>query len=65
MPYNISSFLMISAPAPLAANAAAARPWLSVDRRGFYVRYYLSTASGEGTRPVVFLCDHFGTVRNW
>jgi hypothetical protein len=36
-----------------------------LDRRGFCVRYYLSTAGGEGTRPVVLLCDHFGTVRNW
>jgi hypothetical protein len=40
--------------------------WLSVDKQDFCVRYYLSTAGGEGTRPVVFLSgDHFGTVRNW
>jgi hypothetical protein len=40
--------------------------WLSVDKQDFCVRYYLSTAGGEGTRPVVFLAgDHFGTVRNW
>ena len=37
--------------------------WLNVDSRDFCVRYYLSTAGGEGTRPVVFLQgDHFGTV---
>jgi pimeloyl-ACP methyl ester carboxylesterase len=29
--------------------------WLNVDRRDFCVRYYLSTAGGEGVRPVVFL----------
>jgi hypothetical protein len=29
--------------------------WLSVFGRDFCVRYYLSTAGGEGTRPVVFL----------
>jgi hypothetical protein len=40
--------------------------WLNVDKRDFCVRYYLSTAGGEGPRPVVFLSgDHFGTVRNW
>jgi hypothetical protein len=40
--------------------------WLSVDKQDFCVRYYLSTAGGEGTRPVVFLSgDHFGTVRDW
>jgi hypothetical protein len=40
--------------------------WLKVDGQDFCVRYYLSTAGGEGTRPVVFLSgDHFGTVRNW
>jgi hypothetical protein len=37
--------------------------WLSVDKQDFCVRYYLSTAGGEGMRPVVFLSgDHFGTV---
>jgi dienelactone hydrolase len=40
--------------------------WLNVDKQDFCVRYYLSTAGGEGTRPVVFLQgDHFGTIRNW
>ena len=29
--------------------------WLAVDGRDFCVRYYLSTAGGEGRRPVVFL----------
>jgi hypothetical protein len=37
--------------------------WLNVDKQNFCVRYYLSTAGGEGTRPVVFLTgDHFGTL---
>src|SRR5215468_7434949 len=37
--------------------------WLNVDKQDFCVRYYLSTAGGEGTRPVVFLQgDHFGTI---
>jgi hypothetical protein len=37
--------------------------WLSVDGQDFCVRYYLSTAGGEGTRPVVFLTgDYFGSV---
>jgi len=37
--------------------------WLNVDKQDFCVRYYLSTAGGEGTRPVVFLQgDHFTTV---
>ena len=42
--------------------------WLNVDGQDFCVRYYLSTAGGEGARPVVFLTgDHFGTVnsRTW
>lgn len=42
--------------------------WLNVDRQDFCVRYYLSTAGGEGTRPVVFLSgDYPGTVnlRTW
>jgi hypothetical protein len=38
--------------------------WLSTDKKDFCVRYYLSTAGGEGTRPVVS-GDHFGTVRDW
>jgi len=29
--------------------------WLNVDGRDFCVRYYLSTAGGEGPRPIVFL----------
>jgi hypothetical protein len=37
--------------------------WLHVDGQDFCVRYYLSTAGGEGIRPVVFLSgDHFGSV---
>jgi hypothetical protein len=37
--------------------------WLNVDGQDFCVRYYLSTAGGEGPRPVVFLSgDRFGTV---
>ena len=37
--------------------------WLNVDNQDFCVRYYLSTAGGEGMRPVVFLHgDHFTTV---
>ena len=47
-------------------DGCAATPqtlWLNVDKQDFCVRYYLSTAGGEGTRPVVFLQgDHFGTV---
>ena len=43
--------------------ATAQTLWLSVDKQDFCVRYYLSTAGGEGTRPVVFLQgDHFGTI---
>src|SRR5215813_6614706 len=29
--------------------------WLNVDNQDFCVRYFLSTARGEGRRPVVFL----------
>src|SRR6202051_1206758 len=37
--------------------------WLNVSGRDFCVRYYLSTAGGEGTRPVVFLQgDYFGRL---
>jgi hypothetical protein len=37
--------------------------WLKVSGRDFCVRYYLSTAGGEGTRPVVFIQgDYFGTL---
>jgi hypothetical protein len=43
--------------------ATAQTLWLNVDRQDFCVRYYLSTAGGEGTRPVVFLQgDYFGNV---
>src|SRR5437899_4341002 len=43
--------------------ATAQTLWLNVDKQDFCVRYYLSTAGGEGLRPVVFLQgDHFGTV---
>jgi len=48
--------------------ATAQTLWLNVDKQDFCVRYYLSTAGGEGTRPVVFLQgDHFGTLnlRTW
>src|SRR5215468_5444073 len=39
--------------------------WLSVDKQDFCVRYYLSTAGGEGMRPVVFLQgDRFGRITN-
>ena len=35
--------------------------WLKVMGRDFCIRYYLSTAGGEGSRPVVFLQgDRFG-----
>ena len=37
--------------------------WLGVDGQDFCVRYYVSTAGGEGSRPVVFLTgDYFGSV---
>jgi hypothetical protein len=42
--------------------------WLNVSGRDFCVRYYLSTAGGEGTRPLVFLQgDYFGKLdpRTW
>jgi hypothetical protein len=42
--------------------------WLNVHRRNFCVRYYLSTAGGEGARPVVFLQgDQLGTLnrKDW
>jgi pimeloyl-ACP methyl ester carboxylesterase len=43
--------------------ATAQTLWLNVDKQDFCVRYYLSTAGGEGTRPVVFLQgDYFGNV---
>jgi dienelactone hydrolase len=44
-------------------DAIAQTLWLNVDKQDFCVRYYLSAAGGEGTRPVVFLTgDHFTTV---
>jgi pimeloyl-ACP methyl ester carboxylesterase len=36
-------------------DATAQTLWLNVDGRDFCVRYYLSTAGGEGTRPAVIL----------
>jgi hypothetical protein len=44
--------------------------WLNVHGRDFCVRYYLSTAGGEGSRPVVFLQgDRLGKLnprtRSW
>jgi hypothetical protein len=37
--------------------------WVNVFGRDFCVRYYLSTAGGEGTRPVVFMQgDYFGVI---
>ena len=37
--------------------------WLNVAGRDFCVRYYISTAGGEGTRPLVFLQgDYFGKL---
>src|SRR5580700_2145137 len=43
--------------------AAPQTLWLRVDGQDFCVRYYLSTAGGEGTRPVVFLSgDYSGSV---
>src|SRR5260370_42253667 len=37
--------------------------WLNVSGHDFCVRYYLSTAGGEGPRPVVFLHgDYFGKL---
>jgi hypothetical protein len=37
--------------------------WVNVSGRDFCVRYYLSTAGGEGTTPVVFIQgDYFGRL---
>ena len=37
--------------------------WVNVAGRDFCVRYYLSTAGGEGARPLVFLQgDYFGKL---
>jgi pimeloyl-ACP methyl ester carboxylesterase len=49
-------------------DATAQTLWLSVDGRDFCVRYYLSTAGGEGARPVVILQgDQLGkfNLRTW
>ena len=40
---------------PVQCAALPQTVWLKVDGRDFCIRYYLSTAGGEGTRPVVFL----------
>jgi pimeloyl-ACP methyl ester carboxylesterase len=48
--------------------ATAQTVWVTADGRDFCVRYYVSTAGGEGVRPVVFLSgDYFGSVnlRTW
>src|SRR6266849_1679387 len=48
--------------------ATAQTLWLNVDKQDFCVRYYLSTAGGEGTRPVVFLQGDYPAtvnVRTW
>jgi hypothetical protein len=48
--------------------AIAQTVWLNVSGHDFCVRYYLSTAGGEGPRPVVFLQgDYFGKLdpRTW
>jgi hypothetical protein len=49
-------------------DATAQTLWLNVDGRDFCVRYYLSTAGGEGQRPIVFLQgDQLGkfSIKNW
>jgi hypothetical protein len=49
-------------------DATAQALWLSVDGRDFCVRYYLSTAGGEGTHPVIVLQgDELGKInaRTW
>jgi hypothetical protein len=43
--------------------ATAQTVWVTADGQAFCVHYYLSTAGGEGPRPVVFLSgDYFGAV---
>ena len=50
-----------SSPAQCAAIETAV--WVSVANRGFCMRYYLSTAGGQGAWPVVYLSgDKLGTV---
>jgi hypothetical protein len=44
-------------------DAIAQTVWLNVSGRDFCVRYYLSTAGGEGPRPLVFIQgDYFGRL---
>jgi len=43
--------------------AIADTVWVTVSGRDFCIRYYLSTAGGEGSRPVVFIQgDYFGKL---
>jgi hypothetical protein len=49
-------------------EAIAQTVWLNVSGHDFCVRYYLSTAGGEGPRPVVFIQgDYFGKLdpKSW
>jgi hypothetical protein len=49
-------------------DATAQTLWLNVHERDFCVRYYLSSAGGEGSRPVVFLQgDQLGkfNIKTW
>ena len=44
-------------------TAIADTVWVTASSRDFCVRYYLSTAGGEGSRPVVFIQgDYFGKL---
>jgi hypothetical protein len=44
-------------------DAIAQAVWVNVSGRDFCVRYYLSTAGGEGPRPLVFIQgDYFGKL---
>jgi hypothetical protein len=48
---------------PAQCNAITQAIWTRVDGQGYCVRYYLSTAGGEGSTPVVFLQgDRFGDL---
>jgi pimeloyl-ACP methyl ester carboxylesterase len=48
---------------PAQCAALPSTLWLTVSGRSFCIRYYLSTAGGEGLRPVVFLQgDRFGRL---
>jgi hypothetical protein len=52
---------VVATRAQCAATAQAV--WVSVFKQEFCVRYYLSTAGGEGLRPVVFLQgDYLGKM---